>query len=86
MIVVTGAEGSRGNHASATGWHVDELGDLHIRKTGGGNLATYARGTWVSVISDEAEPLPRITPDLAAEIERALTKHQRERGLSGRMR
>jgi hypothetical protein len=33
----------------ATGWHVDELGYLHVTKAGNGNLATYHANQWVSV-------------------------------------
>lgn len=33
---------------SATSWHVDDLGRLHIRKATG-NLATFNVGSWNSV-------------------------------------
>jgi hypothetical protein len=50
MIVVTTTAGERDHLPTATAWHVDEVGDLHVRKETRGNIATYARCLWVSVV------------------------------------
>lgn len=50
MAIRVSSEDGSWDHLDATGWHIDELGFLHIRgKDGKGNVATYhsARWTWV---------------------------------------
>ena len=47
-IYVTTVDGNATGYGSGTGWHIDDVGDLHIRGTSG-NVATIHRTHWVSV-------------------------------------
>lgn len=38
---------------SATGWHIDDSGYLHIKKDGHGNVASFHADSWRAVQRDE---------------------------------
>lgn len=39
---------------NADGWHIDDERQLHIKKSGGGNLAAYGVNAWLSVREADA--------------------------------
>lgn len=38
---------------SATGWHIDDSGYLHIKKDGHGNVASFHANSWRAVQRDD---------------------------------
>jgi hypothetical protein len=78
-INVRTTDGVTNRHPAAGSWHVDEAGDLHLRKQDSrGNVAAYARGLWVSVWSID-EPEVNVLID-GEEIVKAIRRRQREQG------
>ena len=75
-------------HADATGYHLDEQGNLHIRGANG-NIAIYAPGRWSSAVNvpDSQQPAkPSLPPttvikgDAAKDMHLGLLKRKREIG------
>ena len=48
-IHVTTTQDLSRSFPNATSWHVDDTGQLHVTKTGSGNVATFHPGAWNSV-------------------------------------
>ncbi|GGH93793.1 hypothetical protein ACFFGR_09250 [Arthrobacter liuii] len=62
MTIHVTASADYGHRAfpDATGWHVDDTGQLHITKTGSGNVASFHPGAWAAV-ERSAESAPKTT-------------------------